>query len=87
MGDERKQLDAYLSFVGQRAAGELKTTASWLREQVLAHPDYRRDSVISDGMCHDLMARCAAGQYLHVGTSKEVLLYYSKEARFVLLYS
>ena len=73
MGDEREQLDAYLSFVGQRAAGELKTTASWLREQVLAHPDYRRDSVISDGMCHDLMARCAAGQYLYFGTSKQVL--------------
>ena len=74
MGDEREQLDAYLSFVGQRAAGELKTTASWLRGQALSHADYRRDSVVSHGMCHDLMARCAAGQYSYVGTSKQVLL-------------
>jgi glutamate--cysteine ligase catalytic subunit len=60
VGDEREQLDRYLSFVGQRAAGQLKTTACWLREQAVAHPDYRRDSIVTDDMCHDLMARCAA---------------------------
>jgi hypothetical protein len=60
VGNDREQLDRYISFVGQRAAGQLKTTARWLREQALAHPDYRRDSIVTDDMCHDLMARCAA---------------------------
>jgi len=59
-GEERARLDAYLSFIGRRASGELKTTAGWLREFVLTHPAYRGDSVVSDEICYDLMVRCAA---------------------------
>ena len=43
-----------------RCAGNLKTTAAWLREFVLKHEDYRADSVVSESICHDLMVRCAA---------------------------
>jgi len=59
-GEERARLDAYLSFIGRRASGELKTTAGWLREFVLGHPAYCGDSVVSDEICYDLMVRCAA---------------------------
>jgi len=59
-GEERAQLEQYFSFIGQRASGQLKTTALWMREQMLAHADYRGDSLISEAMCHDLMVRCAA---------------------------
>jgi len=31
-----------------------------MREQMLAHADYRGDSIVSEAMCHDLMVRCAA---------------------------
>lgn len=36
-------------------AGELMTTAGWIRKQVLAHPDYRQDSVVNDRVTYDLM--------------------------------
>lgn len=35
--------------------GELMTTAGWIRKQVVSHPDYRQDSVVSDRMTLDLM--------------------------------
>lgn len=59
-GEERAQLEEYFSFIAQRASGQLKTTAAWMREQMLAHPDYRGDSLVSEAMCHDLMVHCAA---------------------------
>lgn len=34
------------------------TTATWIREFVQNHPDYRHDSVISDTIAYDLMIAC-----------------------------
>jgi hypothetical protein len=34
------------------------TTATWIREFVQSHPDYRHDSVISDSIAYDLMIAC-----------------------------
>lgn len=31
------------------------TTAGWIRKQVLTHPDYKQDSVVSDKVTYDLM--------------------------------
>ncbi len=36
-------------------AGELMTTASWIRHFVATHPDYRHDSVVSEKVTFDLM--------------------------------
>jgi len=36
-------------------AGDLLTTASWMRQQVLQHPEYRQDSVVSESITHDLL--------------------------------
>ena len=35
--------------------GDLLTTASWMRQQVLQHPEYRQDSVVSESITHDLL--------------------------------
>jgi hypothetical protein len=58
-GEERQRLETYLDFIGQRAAGALKTPAAWIREFVTSHPEYKADSVVSEAICHDLMRRCA----------------------------
>lgn len=44
----------------KRASGELKTTASWIREFVQSHPAYRHDSVISDAIAYDLVMELKA---------------------------
>lgn len=31
----------YLHLISKRASGELMTTASWIREKVTTHPDYK----------------------------------------------
>ena len=40
------------------AAGELMTTARWMRTFVQSHPDYKKDSVVSEKICYDLMDLC-----------------------------
>ena len=35
--------------------GELLTTAQWIRRFVDEHPDYKKDSVISDTISYDLL--------------------------------
>jgi glutamate--cysteine ligase catalytic subunit len=52
---ERKSLSGYLEFIGKRASGETPTAASWMRHFVQRHEGYRRDSVVSDSVCFDLM--------------------------------
>lgn len=39
----------------RRANGELMTPASWIRQQVISHPDYRRDSFVSNEIAYDLL--------------------------------
>ncbi|GAA5964899.1 hypothetical protein JCM21900_002427 [Sporobolomyces salmonicolor] len=51
----RAQLDKSLDLVRRRAAGELVTTATWMREFVRTHPAYRFDSVVSREINYDLV--------------------------------
>ena len=37
------------------ALGELLTTAQWIRRFVDQHPDYKKDSVISETISYDLL--------------------------------
>jgi glutamate--cysteine ligase catalytic subunit len=37
------------------ALGSLLTTATWMREFVVKHPEYKHDSVISSGINYDLV--------------------------------
>eukprot|EP00536_Pseudo-nitzschia_multiseries_P008446 jgi/Psemu1/319394/estExt_fgenesh1_pm.C_2140008 len=52
------RLHSYLDFIEKRATGELVTTATWLRNFVRSHPDYKNDSHVSDTIAYDLMVAC-----------------------------
>lgn len=34
------------------------TTAAWLRQFVTSHPDYKKDSVVTDEIAYDLVVAC-----------------------------
>ena len=44
--------ESYLSLC---ALGELLTTAQWIRKFVDEHPDYKKDSVVSETISYDLL--------------------------------
>ncbi|KAG8347050.1 putative gamma-glutamylcysteine synthetase [Trypanosoma vivax] len=48
-------LNSYLSFISRRAAGEVPTAAQYLRNCVLRHPDYKRDSRITEQIALDIV--------------------------------
>ncbi|VDN11299.1 unnamed protein product [Dibothriocephalus latus] len=50
----------YLKLIGKRASGELPTAASWMRQYIMNHPDYKHDSVVSAKVASDLMNECLA---------------------------
>ncbi|XP_071442481.1 glutamate--cysteine ligase catalytic subunit isoform X1 [Hetaerina americana] len=53
--DTHCTIQQYLKLIQRRASGELQTTAQWLRKYVTTHPDYRKDSVISEKINYDLL--------------------------------
>lgn len=57
---ELETLQAYLLLVSLRAAGKIPTTARYLRDYVMLHPKYQRDSVVSDEINYDLVQRAIA---------------------------
>lgn len=59
MKDEIKSVvQKYISFVGKRASGEYITTATWMRNFVMSHPDYKHDSIITHTINYDLLEAC-----------------------------
>lgn len=58
--DRRLRLTAYLDFVGDRAAGRLMTTATYMRRFLESHPAYAHDSEVTDDMTHDLLEHLRA---------------------------
>ena len=46
----------FLSFLLERAKGEVKTGAKFIRDFVLNHPAYKHDSIINDKIAYDLMS-------------------------------
>ena len=58
--ETRRVVDDYLDFICARASGELTTTATWMRNFVMAHPQYKFDSVVSDTIAYDLLQKCVA---------------------------
>ena len=56
--ETRGVVDDYLEFICARASGELVTTATWMRNFVTSHSDYKFDSVVSDKIAYDLLQKC-----------------------------
>jgi glutamate--cysteine ligase catalytic subunit len=51
----RQVLNNYLKLISFRASGRLLTAASWIRQFVLQHPEYKHDSVVNDTIAYDLL--------------------------------
>ncbi|KAF8322226.1 glutamate-cysteine ligase catalytic subunit [Clavulina sp. PMI_390] len=51
----KKRMRTYLNLIKWRADGTLQTTATWIRNFIRSHPDYKHDSVVSDEINFDLM--------------------------------
>ena len=52
------RVSQYLELIKKRSTGELVTPATWMRNFVRAHPDYKNDSVISNSIGYDLTVAC-----------------------------
>jgi glutamate--cysteine ligase catalytic subunit len=52
------RIHQYLQFIKRRACGELMTDAAWIRKFCQEHPEYKKDSVVTPGMCYDLVKAC-----------------------------
>lgn len=53
--DTQCTIQQYLGLMQRRASGELMTTARWIREYIHNHPQYCRDSVVSQQINYDLL--------------------------------
>jgi len=56
--ETRVVVTKYFNFLKKKASGELITTASWMRDFVMKHPDYKNDSVITQQINFDLLKAC-----------------------------
>lgn len=52
--ETRIKLNGYLNLIKMRSSGQLVTTATWIRDFVKSHPDYKNDSVVSESINYDL---------------------------------
>ena len=50
--------DALLDRKNNYFIGQYKTTASWMRDYIRNHPEYRQDSNVSEKIMYDLSVQC-----------------------------
>lgn len=55
--DTHCTVQTYMKLIQKRASGELLTTAAWLRKEVMSHPNYRHDAVITEEINYDLLKK------------------------------
>ncbi|KAG6885915.1 hypothetical protein C0993_007933 [Termitomyces sp. T159_Od127] len=48
-------IEKYVDLIRRRANGSLQTPATWIRNFIRSHPDYKYDSVVSQEINYDLM--------------------------------
>ncbi|XP_041973973.1 glutamate--cysteine ligase catalytic subunit [Aricia agestis] len=53
--DTHCSVQQYLKLITRRAAGDLNTMATWMRDFVTSHPDYKQDSVVTEKINYDLL--------------------------------
>ena len=51
----RCEMARYLNLIRKRATGELWTAAKWIRHFVAGHKEYKKDSVVGEGITFDLV--------------------------------
>ncbi|CAI7583398.1 unnamed protein product [Penicillium glandicola] len=52
---EQEKIEPYLRLISERASGQNPTPATWMREFVRSHEDYRQDSYVGERVCYDMM--------------------------------
>lgn len=55
--DTHCSIQQYLKLIQRRASGKLITMATWIRQEVLNHPEYKKDSVVSDQINYDILKK------------------------------
>lgn len=55
--DTHCTIQQYLRLIQKRASGELLTTASWIRNEIVTHPDYKFDSIVTEQINFDLLKK------------------------------
>ncbi|CAH0393430.1 unnamed protein product [Bemisia tabaci] len=55
--DTHCTIQQYLKLIQRRASGEILTTAGWIRQFVMKHPEYKKDSVVSEIINYDLLSK------------------------------
>lgn len=55
--DHMFQLYTYIEFIAMRAAGEIPTTAQYLRRFITSHADYKHDSRVSEAITFDMVQK------------------------------
>lgn len=53
--DTHCSVQQYLKLIQRRASGEISTMATWMRNFVTNHPDYMKDSIVSEKINYDLL--------------------------------
>jgi glutamate--cysteine ligase catalytic subunit len=53
--ETRCDLATYLDLIRKRANGTYWTAAKWMRHFVQTHPEYKKDSVVGEGITYDLV--------------------------------
>jgi len=53
-----ERMTKYLDFIEKRATGQLVTPATWIRNFIRGHEDYKLDSVVTDVIAYDLLVAC-----------------------------
>jgi len=51
-------IQQYLNLISKRASGKCKTTATWMRDFITNHKDYKQDSLVSESINYDLSVLC-----------------------------
>jgi len=74
------RLEKYLDFVGARAAGRLPTAAAWVRCAVQTHPEYGRDSAVTEPVAWAVVKELGAMGALR-GRVEELLGEFAAAAR------
>ncbi|XP_012264926.1 glutamate--cysteine ligase catalytic subunit [Athalia rosae] len=55
--DTHCTVQRYLKLIQRRASGDLMTTAAWLRNEVITHPEYKKDAVVTQRINYDLLKK------------------------------
>ncbi|VVC95437.1 unnamed protein product [Leptidea sinapis] len=53
--DTHCSVQQYLKLIQRRASGEISTMATWMRDFVTKHPQYQKDSVVTERINYDLL--------------------------------